>query len=144
MRIFFLYHNNCDTLIFFIRTMVLNKKNLKFFKKIRTQHSKKNRWFLFGVNFWVETRTTVKIRTIISLTLYYTLVLSAWRIIIQKVPWNWYFWADFFCAFSQGYRLASKMVFKAPNASNLFFWAFIFEISWKKLGSREYSLSKND
>ena len=48
---------------FFIRTMVLNEKTLKFPKKLRTQHSQKNRWFLFRVNFWVEIRTTVKIRT---------------------------------------------------------------------------------
>ena len=54
------------TLIFFIRTMVLNEKTLKFPKKLRTQHSQKNRWFLFRVNFWVEIRTTVKIRTINS------------------------------------------------------------------------------
>ena len=45
--------------------MVLNEKTLKFPKKLRTQHSQKiDRWFLFRVNFWVEIRTTVKIRTI--------------------------------------------------------------------------------
>ena len=33
---------------FFIRTMVLNEKTLKFPKKLRTQHSQKiDRWFLF-------------------------------------------------------------------------------------------------
>ena len=50
---------------FFIRTMVLNEKT-QISKKIRTQHSQKNGWFLFRVNFWVEIRTTVKIRTINS------------------------------------------------------------------------------
>ena len=46
--------------------MVLNEKN-QIFKKIKNQALSKNRWSLFPVNFWVDIRTTLKIRTVNSI-----------------------------------------------------------------------------